>query len=82
MQSLTTAEFKTVLDICLIGCSTLSTQNLCSSITLITEQRMPDMFHVGTNLMRTSSLQTTLHQGHITKTLQNLIMSNRTLSYL
>ena len=65
MKCLTTAELKAILDICLIGSSTFSTQYLHTTIALIGKQRMPDMLHVSTNLVSTTIVDVLDGKGQI-----------------
>ncbi len=61
MQGLSRAKLQAVLDIGLVAGRTFATQNLHAAIALIGKQRMADVLHVSTNLMRTSRLQTAFH---------------------
>ena len=80
MQHLSWTQFEAVLDESLVAGRPLPPQYFCSAITLIAEQGMSDMLHVGTNLMGSTRFQHTFHQRDIAETLQHPVMSNSTLT--
>ena len=66
----------------LIRTRPLPTQNLRSTITLVPEQRMTNMFHVCTNLVCTTRLKDTLDKCCITEALNDTIMCDSRLTDL
>ena len=82
MEHLTGTELKAVLDVGLATGGALTTKDLRSTITLIAEQRMADVLHVGSDLMGAPRLEDTLHQCDVTIAFKHLIMGDGRLSYL
>lgn len=63
MQSLTGTDLEAVVDESLVGSTALSAQYLCSAVSLVAKERVPDVFHVGADLMCASRLENTFHKG-------------------
>ena len=82
MQHLTRTEFEAVVNELSVFRGVRPLQHLVTSIPLITEQRMTDVFHVGTDLVSPSRFQHTFHPRRITKFLQYLIMCHSTFPNL
>ena len=80
MESLTWTELEAILYESLVTTTALTSQDLGTTIGLIHEEWMTYLLHVGTDLMGTARFQDALYQGGIAETLQDLIMSNRTLA--
>lgn len=81
MKCLARTNLKTVPDILFVAAASVSAYYLVATITFVTEQRMPDMPHVGTYLMRSSRLKYTLHPRNIAETLYHPIMGYGGLAY-
>ena len=56
MQRLPVAEFEAVVDVLPVAGRALTAQHLRAAIALIAEERMADVAHVGTYLMRAAGL--------------------------
>lgn len=80
MEHLTGAEFEAVLYVSLIAGRSFPTENLRSAISLVAEQRMPNVLHVGSDLMRTPRLENTLYQSDIAIALEHLIVGHGRLT--
>ena len=80
MESLTWAELEAILYESLIAAAALTSQNLCSTVCLVHEERMADVFHVGTYLVGSACLQDALHEGGIAESLQHLVVGNGSLA--
>ena len=80
MQGLTRTQLEAVLDIGLIRSRALTTQNLSTTIALISKQRMADVLHVGADLMGASCFQPTLYERGIAIALQHLIVGDGRLA--
>ena len=82
MECLPGTDSKAVLYELFISCKSRSFQYFISAITFIVEKRMADIFHMHTDLMRTSRLQAAFHQCHISQTFQHGVMGNGRLSLI
>ena len=82
MERLSRANGETVIHKLFIFRRGCSFQNLVSTITLIVEQRMPDIFHMDTYLMRTPGFEAAFHQCDIAQTFQNGIVGDRRLALI
>ena len=82
MERLPRTNGETVIDKLFIFRRGCSFQDLVSTIAFIVEQRMPDIFHMHTYLMRTSGLEAAFHQCDIAQTLQDGIVGDRRLALL
>ena len=71
MKYLPRTKPEAVLDECLIGRRPLTAQNLSTTITLIAEQRMSDVLHVGAYLVGAPCFQPALYQCRIAETLDD-----------
>ena len=80
VQSLTRTELEGIVHILLVIGSPLATQNLRAAISLVAEQRMTDVLHVGTDLMCPSGFEDTFHEGDISETLEHPIVGDGTLA--
>ena len=81
MKSLTRTDFKAVADKTIITARLCSTQNFITPIAFITEERMSQMFHVGSYLMGSPRFKNTFYKRDVAKTFQHAIMSNGVLTY-
>ena len=80
MQGLAWAELEAVLNECFISAAALSAQYLFASICGICKERMTDMLHMCTYLMRATCLKYALHERCIAKAFDNAIVGNCILS--
>ena len=69
MKHLPRTELKAVLYERLVCRRTFTSQYLSTTIALVAEQRMTDMLHVSTYLMRTTRLQPALNKRGVSKAL-------------
>ena len=53
-----------------------SPQNLIAAVAFVGKQGMPDVFHVGTDLMGTAGLKHALHKGHIAEAFHHGVVSS------
>ena len=60
--------------------TSLSTEYLVATITLVAEKRMPYMFHMRPYLMRATRLENALHKRNIPKALKYTVMGHRSLA--
>lgn len=81
VQSLPRAYLEAVLYECLVSTATLSTEDLGSAIAFVAEERMPDMFHVGTYLMSATGLQNTFNKRYVTEPLKYPVVGHGTFAY-
>ena len=80
MKGLAWADLKAMLHERFISRTALATKDFHSPISLIGEQGMTDTLHVGTDLMRPSCLENTLHKSGIAVALQYPIVVLTTLT--
>ena len=81
MKSLPMAQFEAVLYKRFVAAAALAAKYFGSTIAFITEQRMPDVFHVGTYLMGTARFKHTLHQRYIAEALYHAIVGDGRFPY-
>ena len=79
MQRLTRQHLETILHKLPVPCKSGTLHNVVAAVGAIVEERMPDVLHVGTYLMRAPCLQHTLHQRHVSEPLQHLPVRHRML---
>ena len=82
MQSLPWTYCHAIIYESLVRAAPLSPDNLTPSVSLVTEEWMPQVFHVRPNLVGTPCLQTAFHECDISKPLHHLVMCDSTLAYL
>ncbi len=82
MQGLTRTQLEAILDIGLVRSCALTAQNFRTAIALVGKQRMADVLHVGTNLMRASRFQATLDERGIAIALQHAVVGDGALAHV
>ena len=73
-------SLETIFDKLLILREGGTLQYLVATVTLIVEERVTDILHMNTNLVRSSRLESALHQSNIAVALQHLVVSNGVLT--
>ena len=82
MEYLSGAKFKAIVDESLIGTAPLPTQNLVAPISLVKEEGMANVLHVGTYLVGPTGFEDAFYQRGISETLHHAIMGDGGLAYL
>ena len=80
VQGLAWAYLKAVIDKGFITAAALASQNLCSSVCLVTKKGVTDVFHVGSYLVGAACLKATLDEGDIAEFLYHLPMGDSIFS--
>jgi len=81
MQRLTRAGVEAVGYKLAVGARGSALEYLAASVALIVEERVPEVLHVDTYLMRTPCLEDTLHEGDVAYALQNAVVGDGVLAY-
>ena len=82
MKHLAWADIEAVLDESLVGGRPLPAKDLGATISLITEEWVPDVPHVGANLVGATCLEHTLDEGCVSEALHHTIVCHSRFSYL
>ena len=82
VQGLMGHQFETVLDELFVFRRIQTLEDLISSIALIPEQGVPGVFHVDSDLVRPSCLQTALHQRSESEALEYSIVGHCMLAHI
>ena len=80
MQGLPLAAFEAVLYESFVRGTSLPTEYLVATITLVAEKRVPYMFHMRPYLMRAPRLENALHKRNIPKAFKYTVMGHRGLA--
>ncbi len=74
MQRMTRQLLKAVLDELLVFRKGRSLENAVAAVPFVVEQRMPDVFHVYPDLVRTARFQPAFEQVHVAEPLEYFVM--------
>ena len=81
MQGLPWTGFKAVSDELPVSYSVGASQNFVTSISFVAEEGVSDVFHVSTDLMRTSGFESAFHESDVSQVLYYAIMCNGMFAY-
>ena len=81
VQRLTRTSLEAVLHKLAVGSRGGTLENLVATVALVVEERVSQVLHVHTDLVRTSRLENTLHESHIADAVQHLVVCHRMLAY-
>ena len=80
VQCLTRACLEAVVYELLVTGKLCAPQDLVAPVALVVEERVPQMLHVGADLMRAPRFEHTFHQGDVAEALQHAVMRHGMLS--
>ena len=74
VKRLTGTGGEAIADETVVGRTLRAAQNLVSAVTLVAEERMPQVFHVRTNLMGATCFENAFYKRHITEALKHAVV--------
>ena len=77
VQSLSRTDFEAVANELLVAAAALAAQDFVAAIAFVAEERMPDVFHMGTYLVGASSFEDTFHESYVAEAFNHAIVGNR-----
>ena len=80
VEGLARANLETVFHELLVFGELGASQNLLSSIAFVVEEHMPDVFHVGTDLVGAPRFEDTFHECDVRETFQHIIVGHSVLA--